>query len=79
MKYIVLIPPPPPNFVYQGRHYRHSREDLTFPLQFCKLQAIKKWTVGRTGDKAKLVLFISVIKYHVEHNYYSSRVYMNLD
>ena len=44
----------PPPSVQLSRQNGHSRDkmDQVFPLRFYILQAIKNWTVGRSGNKA---------------------------
>ena len=46
---------PLPPSVYLGRHWHHSHDKCSqaFPLHFCKLQAIRNWTVGRPGKEAR--------------------------
>ena len=43
----------------QTKHHSCDKMDQVFPLQFCILQAIKNWTVGRPGNEAKTSFLIS--------------------
>ena len=56
----------PPPSVYLGRHWQHSNDKNG--LCFCIRQAIKNWTVGRSGNKATVYRYCVHVIFSV---YYS--------